>query len=93
MNSERRHEGAGRDAELAEIQALARRLEAVEDLDGLVRLSAGARFVCPGEASHGTQEYYRWRALLWFPRTAALRPLHHEYLPDEPELETEPTGF
>ena len=64
MNSERRNEGPGRDAELAEIQALGRRLEAAEDLDGLVRLSAVARFVCLGEASHGTQEYYRWRALL-----------------------------
>lgn len=93
MNIERRQEGAGRDTELAEIQALAPRLEAVEDLDGLVRLSAGARFMCLGEALHGTQDYYRWRALLWFPRPAALRPLHHEYLPNEPELETEPTGF
>jgi len=36
---------------------------------------------------------HRYDALLWFPQTTALRPLHHEHLPGEPELETEPTGF
>lgn len=35
----------------------------------------------------------RYDALVWFPTTSALEPLHHEYFPDEPELETEPTGF
>lgn len=35
----------------------------------------------------------RYDALLWFEQTAALRPLHHEARPEEPELETEPTGF
>ena len=35
----------------------------------------------------------RYDALLWFERTEALRPLHREYRPSEPELETEPTGF
>lgn len=35
----------------------------------------------------------RYDALLWFPHTTALRPLHHEPEPREPELETEPTGF
>lgn len=35
----------------------------------------------------------RYDAVLWFPQTAALRPLHHEQQPGEPELETEPTGF
>ncbi|MGX1161279.1 erythromycin esterase-like protein [Arthrobacter sp. SLBN-100] len=35
----------------------------------------------------------RYDALLWFPQTSALRPLHHEHLPTEPEFETEPTGF
>ena len=35
----------------------------------------------------------RYDALLWFERTEALRPLHHEAAPREPELETEPTGF
>ncbi|UTT68857.1 erythromycin esterase family protein [Arthrobacter sp. DNA4] len=35
----------------------------------------------------------RYDALFWHPRTEALRPLHHEYQPGEPEFETEPTGF
>ncbi len=35
----------------------------------------------------------RYDALLWFEETSALRPLHHEPRPTEPELETEPTGF
>ncbi|MDO5864479.1 erythromycin esterase family protein [Paenarthrobacter sp. R1] len=35
----------------------------------------------------------RYDGLVWLPTTSALRPLHREYLPDEPELETEPTGF
>jgi erythromycin esterase len=35
----------------------------------------------------------RYDALLWFEETTALHPLHHEPTPDEPEFETEPTGF
>ena len=35
----------------------------------------------------------RYDALLWIPEATALRPLHHEQRPGEPELETEPTGF
>lgn len=35
----------------------------------------------------------RYDALIWFEHTSALRPLHHEARPEEPELETEPTGF
>jgi len=35
----------------------------------------------------------RYDALLWFEETTALRPLRHESTPDEPEFETEPTGF
>jgi erythromycin esterase-like protein len=35
----------------------------------------------------------RYDALLWFERTGALRALHHEPPPREPELETEPSGF
>jgi erythromycin esterase-like protein len=35
----------------------------------------------------------RYDALIWLEDTAALRPLHHEARPTEPELETEPTGF
>lgn len=32
-------------------------------------------------------------ALVWLEETTALRPLHHEARPSEPELETEPSGF
>ena len=35
----------------------------------------------------------RYDALLWLEQTSALRPLHHEGRPREPELETEPSGF
>lgn len=35
----------------------------------------------------------RYDALLWFERADALTPLHHEPKPDEPEFETEPSGF
>jgi erythromycin esterase-like protein len=35
----------------------------------------------------------RYDALLWFEEAVALRPLHHEEPPSEPELETAPSGF
>ncbi|MFI7480993.1 erythromycin esterase family protein [Kocuria sp. M1R5S2] len=47
-----------------QVRALARPLAQDADLDELVRRCAGARFVCLGEASHGTHEYYEWRARL-----------------------------
>jgi erythromycin esterase-like protein len=49
---------------MADIRALATPLEGVSDLDALVADVADSRFVCLGEASHGTSEFYRWRALL-----------------------------
>ena len=49
---------------LSEIQALARPLTIVGDLDPVIDRVGRARLVCIGEASHGTHEYYRWRALL-----------------------------
>ena len=48
----------------ADIRALAMPLDDVSDLDGLVAQVTDSRFVCLGEASHGTSEFYRWRALL-----------------------------
>lgn len=35
----------------------------------------------------------RYDALIWLEETTALRPIHHEGRPTEPELETEPSGF
>jgi len=45
-------------------RSLARPLEGVADPDALVGRIRQARYVCVGEASHGTSDYYRWRALL-----------------------------
>lgn len=49
---------------VAEIQSLARPLTGDADLDPLVDHVGAARFVLLGEASHGTHEYYQWRARL-----------------------------
>lgn len=35
----------------------------------------------------------RYDALIWIEEVTALRPLHHEPRPQEPEFETEPSGF
>ena len=48
----------------AQVQSLARPLHGPGDLDPLIEQVGAARFVCLGEASHGTHEFYRWRALL-----------------------------
>lgn len=49
---------------VAEIRTLARPLAVPADLDPLVERVAHRRLVCLGEASHGTHEFYRWRAEL-----------------------------
>ena len=49
---------------LAQIRALARPLSSTSDLQALVDRVGTARFACLGEASHGTHEYYWWRAEL-----------------------------
>ena len=48
--------------ELDEIATLATPLTGPDDLDQLVERIGDARYVLIGEASHGTSEYYRWRA-------------------------------
>jgi erythromycin esterase len=50
--------------EAAQVRSLARSLTRLSDLDGLVDSLGGKRFVCLGEASHGTHEFYAWRAAL-----------------------------
>src|SRR3954452_15596164 len=50
--------------ELDEIRSLATPLARSADLDPLIERIGDARFVLVGEASHGTSEYYRWRAEL-----------------------------
>ncbi|HEX2576132.1 MAG TPA: erythromycin esterase family protein [Aquihabitans sp.] len=50
--------------DLTTIQDLATPLVSSADLDPLVERARGARIVLIGEASHGTSEYYRWRAEL-----------------------------
>jgi erythromycin esterase-like protein len=47
-----------------EMRGLARPLVDEADLDELAASLSASRFVCLGEASHGTAEYYRWRAAL-----------------------------
>jgi len=47
-----------------EEREFARPLNTVEDLEPLMDQIGEARFVLLGEASHGTSEYYKWRARL-----------------------------
>src|SRR5437016_7302621 len=51
-------------AALGEIRSLARPLRTSADLEPLLQRIGDARFVLLGEASHGTAEYYRWRATI-----------------------------
>jgi erythromycin esterase len=48
----------------SEAQELARPLHTATDLDPLVDRIGNAKIVLLGEASHGTHEYYSWRAAL-----------------------------
>jgi hypothetical protein len=45
-----------------EVRILARPLHDTEDLDPLLGRIGAARYVLLGEASHGTADYYTWRA-------------------------------
>src|SRR5205085_10775610 len=46
------------------VRSLARPLRSAADLDPLLERIGEARYVLLGEASHGTHEYYDWRAAL-----------------------------
>lgn len=52
------------DAAVEEIRGLATSLRGGVDLDPLIDRIGDARLVLLGEASHGTSDYYRWRAQL-----------------------------
>ncbi len=56
--------GPDDDGFIDQIRGMARPLRHLSDLGGLVDRFGGKRFVCIGEASHGTHEYYEWRAHL-----------------------------
>jgi erythromycin esterase len=47
-----------------EVRQVAHPLRTREDLDPLIERIGNARFVLLGEASHGTSEFYQWRARL-----------------------------
>lgn len=49
---------------LTVIRSLSRPLRSAQDLDPLLDRIGTARYVLLGEASHGTHEYYSWRAAL-----------------------------
>jgi erythromycin esterase-like protein len=56
---------SGTDAEmLADVRALARPLRDPTALDQVMARATASRFVCIGEASHGTHDFYLWRAAL-----------------------------
>jgi erythromycin esterase-like protein len=52
------------DATTAGLAELARPLASPDDLDPLLDAIGNSRFVLLGEASHGTSEFYTWRAML-----------------------------
>jgi erythromycin esterase-like protein len=55
---------AGTDAQFTDVRPLTRPLRGPADLDPLLERIGDARIVAVGEASHGTHEYYAWRAAL-----------------------------
>jgi len=55
---------ATKSTDLDDAAALARPLRSSGDLDPLLERIGDARFVLLGEASHGTAEYYGWRAAI-----------------------------
>ncbi|RCW45799.1 erythromycin esterase-like protein [Halopolyspora algeriensis] len=50
--------------DVADIAAAALPLRSEDDLDPLLERIGGSRIVLIGEATHGTSEFYRWRAAL-----------------------------
>src|SRR5579871_5869777 len=57
-------EPAATDRKLDAVRSLSRPLYLPEDLDPMLEHIGEAHYVLLGEASHGTHEYYTWRAAL-----------------------------
>jgi hypothetical protein len=64
VNANTGHTTAREPEEHAQIRRLSSRLSQSGDLDPLTRVASGTRYICVGGASHGTREYYRWRAAI-----------------------------
>ena len=60
--NEQHSQGRDVDALADGVRRVAMSLEAPDDLDPLIEMIGEARFVLLGEASHGTSEFYTWRA-------------------------------
>ncbi len=54
--------GASGEAVVERVREIGKPLEHSQDLDPLLEMIGDARYVLLGEASHGTREYYTWRA-------------------------------
>lgn len=57
-------EAGDSDALVERASAAARPLSGADDLDPLMDVIGDARFILLGEATHGTSEFYTWRAEL-----------------------------
>ena len=64
MTNDARFDEPGSAATLAALRRVARPLATDADLDPLIEAIGNAHYVLIGEASHGTHEYYAWRAAL-----------------------------
>ena len=57
--------GASPDEALkSEIRSLAQPVNSIRDLDPLIEATGDSRYVLLGEATHGTSEFYKWRAAI-----------------------------
>src|SRR5436190_23842652 len=64
LTNRNRGDASPNPALIAQLRAMSHPLQRPEDLDPLLKRIGDARYVLLGEASHGTEEYYTWRATL-----------------------------